>query len=106
MSTINFSWIILLFAEPLRLEKNGNLGARILLLLGNRCYLPSLSRFTKSWSKISAHGHRFNVHLRLTQKVGKVRSIAMKGRNGRKKSWFAGRYPSPCKENVYSLKYR
>lgn len=61
MSTINFSWIILLFAEPLRLEKNGNLGARI-----------SLSRFTKSWSKISAHGHRFNVHLRLTQKVGKV----------------------------------
>lgn len=74
MSTINFSWIILLFAEPLRLEKNGNLGARI-----------SLSRFTKSWSKIFAHGHRFNVHLRLTQKVGKVRSIAMKGRNGRKK---------------------
>lgn len=72
MSTINFSWIILLFAEPLRLEKNGNLGARILFLLGNRCYLPSLSRFTKSWSKISAHGHRFNVHLRLTQKVGKV----------------------------------
>lgn len=57
-STINLSWIILLFADPLRVEKNGNLGARISFspyeLLSLFPLSLSLSRFTKSRWKIFA----------------------------------------------------
>lgn len=68
-STINLSWIILLFADPLRVEKNGNLGARISFSSYELLSLLSLSLGLRNLGGRSSRVRRpVNVHLRFNKR--------------------------------------